>query len=87
VMAAGFCFGPIMMLEPARQRAWTFRIGLSLTIGYLVLRGINVYGDPQKWSSQVPGMTALSFLNCNKYPPSLDFLPDETNCLSARPVI
>jgi uncharacterized membrane protein len=74
VMAAGFCFGRIMMLEPARQRAWTFRIGLALAIGFLVLRGINGYGDPQKWSTQVPGMTALSFLRVNKYPPSLDFL-------------
>src|SRR5207249_2943528 len=57
VMSAGFCFGRIMTLEPARQRAWTLRIGLALTIGFVVLRGINVYGDPQKWSSSVSGMT------------------------------
>ena len=25
VMAAGFCFGRIMVLEPEQQRAWTFR--------------------------------------------------------------
>jgi uncharacterized membrane protein len=74
VMSAGFCFGRIMILEPARQRAWTFSIGLSLTIAFLLLRGINAYGDPQKWSSSVSGMTVLSFLKCNKYPPSLDFL-------------
>jgi uncharacterized membrane protein len=75
VMAAGFCFGRIMVLEPERQRAWTFRIGLALTIGFLLLRGINAYGDPQKWSVQASGtMTVLSFLRCNKYPPSLDFL-------------
>jgi uncharacterized membrane protein len=51
VMAAGYCFGRIMMLEPVRQRAWTFRIGLALTIGFLALRGINGYGDPQKMVS------------------------------------
>lgn len=75
VMAAGFCFGRIMVLSPGKQRAWTFRIGLALTIGFFVLRGINAYGDPQKWSVQAsPIMTVLSFLRCNKYPPSLDFL-------------
>jgi len=74
VMAAGFCFGRIMMLEPARQRMWTFRIGLGLTLGFLVVRGINAYGDPRPWSSSISGMTVLSFLRCNKYPPSLDFL-------------
>lgn len=40
----------------------------------MVLRWINVYGDPARWSSDVPGMTVLSFFKCTKYAPSLDFL-------------
>lgn len=72
VMAAGYCFGHIFQLESRRQ--WMFRIGLSLTIAFVVIRGINVYGDPVPWSAKVPGMTVLSFLRCNKYPPSLDYL-------------
>lgn len=74
VMAAGFCFGSVVALDPAQRRQWLTRIGLGLTIAFLVIRGINLYGDPGCWSAQVPGMTVLSFLNCTKYPPSLDFL-------------
>ncbi len=74
VMAAGFCFGNIVILDPPQRRQWMTRIGLSLTLAFFLLRGMNVYGDPQPWSSQIPGMTVLSFLRCMKYPPSLDFL-------------
>ena len=74
VMAAGFCFGHVVRLEPRRRRQWMLRIGLGLTVAFFVIRGINAYGDPVPWSSEAPGMTVLSFLRCNKYPPSLDFL-------------
>jgi len=74
VMAAGYCFGPVITMDPSRRRHWMVRIGFGLILAFLVIRGINVYGDPSPWSVQVPGMTALSFLRCNKYPPSLDFL-------------
>lgn len=73
VMAAGYCFGRVVKWDAPRRRRWMVRIGLGLTVAFLVLRGINVYGDPNRWS-HVPGMTVLSFLRCNKYPPSLDFL-------------
>lgn len=75
VMSAGFCFGHVLMLDPARRQQWLIRIGLGLTLAFLILRGINVYGDPQPWSGQPSAvMTLLSFLRCAKYPPSLDFL-------------
>jgi len=75
VMAAGFCFGRLMVMEdPFRRRQWLMRVGLVVTVAFFVIRGINVYGDPFPWSGQVPGMTVLSFLKCTKYPPSLDFL-------------
>jgi len=74
VMAAGFCFGPVVALDSPRRRQWLTRIGLGSTLAFFVIRGINVYGDPTRWSGQVPGMTVLSFLKCAKYPPSLDFL-------------
>jgi uncharacterized membrane protein len=57
-----------------KRRKWTLWIGLGLTIAFLVIRAINVYGDPRPWSTEIPGMTVLSFLRCTKYPPSLDFL-------------
>ena len=52
-----------------------FRIGAALTLGFVVLRASNLYGDPSRWSFQSsPAFTLLSFLNCTKYPPSLLFL-------------
>ena len=74
VMAAGFCFGPVFSLDPFERRRWMIRIGAGMILAFLVLRGINIYGDPQPWSNKFPGMTALSFLRSTKYPPSLDFL-------------
>lgn len=75
VMALGFCFGHLMVIEdPLRRRLWLMRIGLGLTVAFFVIRGINIYGDPVRWSSEVPGMTILAFLRNTKYPPSLDFL-------------
>jgi uncharacterized membrane protein len=74
VMAAGFCFGPIMSLDPPRRRAWMVRLGLGMILAFLALRAIDRYGDPVRWSSDASGRTLLAFLRCTKYPPSLDFL-------------
>ena len=70
VMALGFCLGSVMSLDGAARRRWLVRAGLATTAAFVVLRAVNVYGDPQPWSP--PGL--LSFLRCTKYPPSLDFL-------------
>jgi uncharacterized membrane protein len=49
--------------------------GLGLTATFVILRDINFYGDPVRWSTQKSAaFTVLSFLNTNKYPPSLLFL-------------
>ncbi len=74
VMAAGFCFGPVLSLGPHERRAWMMRLGLGMIAAFLVLRAVNVYGDPRPWTTDVPGKTWLAFLRCTKYPPSLDFL-------------
>jgi uncharacterized membrane protein len=63
-----------MLKEESERRRRLVYIGVGLIVAFLVIRGINVYGDPVPWSTKVPGMTILSFLKCNKYPPSLDFL-------------
>jgi uncharacterized membrane protein len=74
VMAAGYCFGQVVALEGEARRRWMIRIGCGLTLAFLIIRWINIYGDPAPWSTKFPGMTVLSFLRVNKYPPSLDFL-------------
>jgi uncharacterized membrane protein len=75
VMSLGFCFGALLLRSPAERRTVTRRIGLILIAAFFVLRAINLYGDPVRWSAQKSAVfTALSFLNCTKYPASLDFL-------------
>jgi uncharacterized membrane protein len=74
VMSAGFCFGRLFLLEPAVRGKWFLLLGVGLTLAFLVVRGLNVYGNPLPWTTQFPGKTVLSFLNCAKYPPSLSFL-------------
>ena len=75
VMAVGYCFGHVFLLEPAVRRPLMLRIGLVASIGFFVVRAINLYGDPAPWAHQKSAIfTVLSFLNCTKYPASLDFL-------------
>jgi uncharacterized membrane protein len=75
VMALGFCMGPLFE-KPAAERTRLFiRLGVAMTIGFLVVRAFNAYGDPAPWSWQSDALrTVLSFLNTTKYPPSLSFL-------------
>ena len=75
VMAAGYGFGAIFRQEPVARRRNIFLIGLGLTLAFVILRLANVYGDPRLWNSQSrPLYTFFSFLNCQKYPPSLLYL-------------
>lgn len=75
VMAAGYCFGPVLRWDPTRRQRFLLRLGFGLTIAFFLLRAWNGYGDPAHWSTQRSTLfTMLSFLNCTKYPPSLAFL-------------
>jgi uncharacterized membrane protein len=75
VMAAGYLFGPLMQLEPETRQRLLFRLGAAVTIAFIALRASNLYGDPAPWTIQENWFsTVLSFLNCEKYPPSLLFL-------------
>ena len=68
VIAAGYAFGAVLMLEPERRRRICFAIGLGSIAAFAVLRGLNLYGDPRPWRS------GLDVLNATKYPASLSFL-------------
>jgi uncharacterized membrane protein len=75
VMAAGYCLGTVFTWDAARRRRFLVRLGSLLTIAFVLLRVINVYGDPNPCHPQPSTLfTVLSFLNTTKYPPSLDFL-------------
>jgi uncharacterized membrane protein len=75
VMAAGYGFGKLFLLESTVRRRWFFLIGGALTLGFILLRAVNRYGDPHRWAEQSSFLwTFLSFLNCTKYPASLLYL-------------
>jgi uncharacterized membrane protein len=75
VTAAGYALGQVYRWSAGRRRAFLLRCGLGLTVTFLLLRAVNIYGDPAPWASQASGaLTVVSFLNVTKYPPSLLFL-------------
>lgn len=75
VTAAGYGLGQVFAWDNERRRAFLLRLGIAVTVAFVVLRSMNVYGDPLPWSNQKSSLfTMLSFLNTNKYPPSLLFL-------------
>jgi len=72
IMLAGYAFGAVWLWERRRRRLFVMILGLVLTGLFVALRFANGYGDPRPWEKQSTEVfTALSFLNCNKYPPSL----------------
>ena len=75
VTAVGYGLGQVYGWDAGRRRAFLLRLGVVLSVAFVALRGLNVYGDPSRWSGQkTAAFTALSFLNTTKYPPSLLFL-------------
>jgi uncharacterized membrane protein len=75
VTALGYTLGQTYRWSNERRRALLLGLGVGLSVGFVLLRLLNVYGDPVAWSVQKsPLWTALSFLDTNKYPPSLLFL-------------
>ena len=75
VMAAGYVIGPWALLPRNLRRQRFLRAGVALIGGFAVLRVTNLYGDPQHWTAAGGTLRAvLSFLDCEKYPPSLLFL-------------
>jgi uncharacterized membrane protein len=75
VMAAGYALGPVMLFEPTLRRRWLLGLGVGVTLGFILLRTANVYGDPAPWVLHDEiSATALSFLDTEKYPPSALYL-------------
>jgi uncharacterized membrane protein len=77
VIAAGYALGPLFAANtPATlRRRWLLSLGGAALSGFLILRGLNGYGEPVPWQAGAsPGATLMSFLNLTKYPPSADFL-------------
>lgn len=75
VTALGYVLGQVFDLDAAVRRRLLLRLGLGLSAAFIVLRLLNVYGNPTPWAVQGSALwTVMSFLNVEKYPPSLLFL-------------
>jgi uncharacterized membrane protein len=75
VTAVGYSLGQVFSWEANRRRRFLLTAGLAVVGLFLVLRAVNVYGDPSHWERQKSGLfTLISFINTSKYPPSLLFL-------------
>ena len=77
VMLLGYCFGLFYTNEKLAEKrpSYLLAIGIASIVVFIVLRWMNVYGDPDIWSTQQDSVyTLMSFLNVHKYPPSLDYV-------------
>lgn len=74
IMLTGFGAGRLFEFPPLVRKKKFLQIGLAAVALFIILRAINIYGDPVPWMHQKYGMfTVLSFINVTKYPPSLLF--------------
>ena len=85
VMAAGYAFGAIVQMDPARRRRIMLAIGAASVALFAVLRATNFYGqssDRRVSFASLPVFTmqstwvktVIAFLDVQKYPPSLHYL-------------
>jgi uncharacterized membrane protein len=75
VVAAGYGFGEVIRLEPGHRQRMMWMTGIVMTTAFVVLRVCGEYGEPRPWTKEAtPLLTALSFVNCTKQPPSLLFV-------------
>lgn len=84
LMLLGYCCGKLFTdIDSHRRKKILLSIGVVAIIFFAILRYANVYGNPFKWSQQKTSIaTFFSFMNVQKYPPSLLFL-----CATMGPVL
>lgn len=85
LMILGYCCGRLFTnnRDPILRKRVLLYTGGGLFLLFILLRIINVYGDPVPWSEQKSQViTFLSFMNANKYPPSLIFC-----CMTIGPAL
>ena len=83
VMLAGYAFGSLMTRPAEERKRIAIRLGVAAIAMFVVIRAVDVYGDPNQWrlGSQAADAAqgaappaVLRFLNTSKYPASLAFL-------------
>jgi uncharacterized membrane protein len=77
VMAAGYALGPWFAgtVSTRARRHRLLGLGATALAGFLILRGLNGYGEPVPWQAGPSwDATLMAFVNLTKYPPSAAFL-------------
>ncbi len=77
IMLLGYCFGSIYQssFDQQKRKNLLLQLGIGTILLFVVLRSINIYGDPSAWETQPNAVyTFLSFINLTKYPPSLMYI-------------
>lgn len=75
VLAVGYVLADLWQLSVQRRRVLLRVMGLAMIIGFVALRVPNLYGDPLPWQRHDTLLTTIgSFMNVQKYPPSLLYL-------------
>jgi uncharacterized membrane protein len=77
IMSAGYCLGAIFVpgCNARSRKRMLLSLGAGAILLFMILRTLNIYGDPAPWSPQKNEVfDILSFLNVTKYPPSLLYI-------------
>jgi len=85
LMLLGYGFGRFYRssFDTAKRKQILLWSGIGVTALFIVLRFINLYGDPAPWSQQKDTVyTVLSFFNATKYPASLIYF-----CMTLGPAL
>ena len=72
ILLLGYGFGHFFAIPPEKRKRLLLQFGFGSLLLFVLLRFINIYGDPAPWATQkTPLFTLFSFINVTKYPPSL----------------
>ena len=84
LMMLGYCFGKLIYTNEGEQRKKVLLwLGLGITVFFIVIRMLDVYGDPDVINGNDKPMDSLYFfLEVSKYPPSLLYM-----CMTIGPSI
>ncbi len=85
LMLMGYSAGVFFTQQyhPEQRRKILIRLGISVIVLFVVVRFINIYGDPFAWASQKNGfLSFLAFIKAHKYPPSLLYM-----CMTIGPAL
>lgn len=60
VIALGYAFGPVMRMDARKRSRLCYAVGGTAVAAFLVLRGFDIYGNPQPWRLPAPRRPAAA---------------------------